>query len=358
MEVLFSEEDLEPVSVPDPHEQTHAAPAAPRKNAPRPAPQAPAEGSLFGDLEEALGLEPVFAPAPVNPFGAPPPARAAALPVPAEATGAFEALVSPELPVPAEAPDRARRPRSVQKSQKARKTRGAAVSKAVREAPAPAEATPAPLAQEPAEDRFGGAKVIRSPEDLDAFDVLREDGTVLAVDADTCADPEVFEAERRRRGRGAKQPRSIMTRAVDALSRREYSRRDLGRKLLQNLAEGETREEVVEALDRLEQLGLLSDERYAEMKVRASAGRMGDLRLRRELRMSGVSAEAIENALAEVEEPEEVRAWRIWSRRWSEPPENWKEREKMVRYLAARGFGMSAIQKVIRGEVELSEEQY
>ena len=342
MEVLFNEEDLEPIA--DPQQQTQTAPAAlgaPRREPARraPAPQAPAEGSLFGDLEEALGLEPVFAPAPVSPFGAPPPGRAAEFPAPAEAPGPFEA---PEPSVPAEAP-----------AQRARKTRRAAAAEA-----ASAEGAPASETEAPAEDLFGGAKVIRSPEALDAFDVLREDGTVLSVDADTCADPEVFEAERRRRGRGAKQPRSIMTRAVDALSRREYSRRDLGRKLAQNLAEGETREAVTEALDRLEQLGLLSDERYAEMKVRASAGRMGDLRLRRELRMSGVSDEAIENALAEVEEPEEVRAWRIWSRRWSDPPENWKEREKMVRYLAARGFGMSAIQKVIRGEVELPENAY
>lgn len=347
MEVLFNEEDLEPIA--DPQQQTQATPAAlgaPRREPARraPAPQAPAEGSLFGDLEEALGLEPVFAPAPVSPFGAPPPGGAAKFPAPAQAPGPFEAL---EPSAPAEAP-----------AKRARKTSRAAAAEAVRKEAASAEGASASETEAPAEDLFGGAKVIRSPEALDAFDVLREDGTVLSVDADTCADPEVFEAERRRRGRGEKQPRSIMTRAVDALSRREYSRRDLGRKLAQNLAEGETREEVTEALDRLEQLGLLSDERYAEMKVRASADRMGDLRLRRELRMSGVSDEAIENALAEVEEPEEVRAWRIWSRRWSDPPENWKEREKMVRYLAARGFGMSAIQKVIRGEVELPEDLY
>ena len=353
MEVLFNEEDLEPIA--DPQQQTQAAPAAlgaPRREpAPRaPAPQAPAEGSLFGDLEEALGLEPVFAPAPVSPFGAPPPGRTVEFSAPAQAPGPFEA---PEPSAPAQAP--ARRPRPAQRAQK---TRRAAAAETVRKEAASAEGAPASETEAPAEDLFGGAKVIRSPEALDAFDVLREDGTVLSVDADTCADPEVFEAERRRRGRGEKQPRSIMTRAVDALSRREYSRRDLGRKLAQNLAEGETREDVTEALDRLEQLGLLSDERYAEMKVRASAGRMGDLRLRRELRMSGVSDEAIENALAEVEEPEEVRAWRIWSRRWSDPPENWKEREKMVRYLAARGFGMSAIQRVIRGEVELPEDTY
>ena len=81
------------------------------------------------------------------------------------------------------------------------------------------------------------------------------------------------------------------------------------------------------------------------------------MRLKRELRMSGVSDEAIEEAMASLEEPEEVRALRIWGRRWSELPKDWKEREKMVQYLATRGFSMSAIQKVLRGEVELPEDQ-
>ena len=63
-------------------------------------------------------------------------------------------------------------------------------------------------------------------------------------------------------------------------------------------------------------MGLLSDERYAEAKIRSCAGRMGDMRLKRELRMSGVSDEAIEEAMASLEEPEEVRALRIWGRRW------------------------------------------
>jgi regulatory protein len=40
----------------------------------------------------------------------------------------------------------------------------------------------------------------------------------------------------------------------------------------------------------------------------------------------------------------------------SELPKDWKTREKMIRYLSYRGFGMGAIQKVLRGEVELPEE--
>ena len=74
MEVIFTDEDLEPVP-----EAVQSKPEKPAKsgasslNAPTAAVKAdePREESLFGDLEDALGLEPVFAPAP-GPFGAPP----------------------------------------------------------------------------------------------------------------------------------------------------------------------------------------------------------------------------------------------------------------------------------------------
>ena len=74
MEVIFTDEDLEPVP-----EAAKFKPEKPAKsgasslNAPKAAVKAdePREESLFGDLEDALGLEPVFAPAP-GPFGAPP----------------------------------------------------------------------------------------------------------------------------------------------------------------------------------------------------------------------------------------------------------------------------------------------
>ena len=61
-------------------------------------------------------------------------------------------------------------------------------------------------------------------------------------------------------------------------------------------------------------------------------------------------------AMEQLDEPEELRCWRVWCRKWSELPKDWKTREKMIRYLSYRGFGMGAIQKVLRGEVELPEE--
>ena len=364
MEILFDEDDLEPAQA---GQADASAPAAALETS---------EASLFGDLEEALGLEPVFAPAPLSgaapvsrapvadPWGEDRAAAAKAL-RPARTGGAAVRAERVEPPAPAAstepdgslfpeiAPAERAKPRRVVKTAKTAKPRKASGSGDAPKAEAPESFV------ERSED-WGGARIIRTPGDAEAFNVLREDGTVVEVDRDSCADSGVFERERRRRraSDGRSRPaKSILTRAIDALSRREDSRRDLGRKLAQSLAEGETREQVTETLDRLESLGLLSDERYAEAKVRAAAGRMGDYRLRRELRMSGVSEERIDAALETVEEPEDVRALRMWRRRWSEPPENWREREKMTRYLLTRGFGMSAISRVLRGEVELPEDE-
>ena len=327
MEILFNDDDLEP-AVPSVTPAPSSEPAAPGASC-------TSEDSLFGGLEEMLGLEPVFAPAPAVPVGS---GRGAVPPLDPwrkvrEGTGRSGPVrkASPGVP-------RLKPAESLFPSEEVPEPGHSAVGRGRRKT----ETTAFP----------------RSAGSADAFAVVRDDGTVLEVDRDTCADPEVFANERRRRGgreragRPEKPRRNLLTRAVDALSRREYSRRDLGRKLAADLAEGETREDVTEALDRLEALGLLSDARYAQACVRAGAGRLGNARLRRELRQSGVSDELIDEALESVEEPEEVRAWRMWSRRWSGLPKDWKERERMTRFLMTRGFSMSAIQKVLRGEVD------
>lgn len=403
MEILFDDDDLEPMAV--------APEGEAAKKAASPAPLT-SEASLFGDLEDALGLEPVFAPAPVQ--KTPGCASTRPLEKPAPSTSVSRPPVAdPWAAARKTGPSRVVAPKG-KRLQKANDIpyrdcppaypeEALFAPEEIPEPPKPPKAPKITRTYRPSrkprvsvmDEDSAGDKIIRTSDRADAFTVVRDDGTVLEVDRDTCADPEVFarERERRRRQRTrwvqesapqewwggeesegsseesfnafAKkrekpktQKKSLLTRAIDALSRREYSRKDLLRKLSAKLEDGETREDLEEALNRLESLGLLSDERFAEAQVRASAGRMGDYRLRRTLRQSGVSEEAIEAALETVEEPEEVRALRMWRRRWSEPPKDWKEREKMTRFLMTRGFGMSAIQKVLRGDVELPEDSF
>lgn len=149
---------------------------------------------------------------------------------------------------------------------------------------------------------------------------------------------------------------SILKRAVAALARREFPRAELRARLLRGLSADETAADVDAALAKLGEWGYLSDERFAKGRARVSASRLGDARIRRDLRRSGVDAETVDEALASIEEPEELRAWRLWSRRFGERPKDLKERDRQIRWLAYRGFSMRSIMKVLRGEVELPEE--
>ena len=221
----------------------------------------------------------------------------------------------------------------------------------------------------------------------ETIEEVREDGYVRVVDRDTCKDLELLRehcgrgrsrrrteeeteavesddgttrsSDRAKRSKSAKRmlPRpSLTARAVAALARRDYSRRELERKLARTLEDEETPEKLSAVLDELEKRGYLSDERFAKGRARVQSASLGNARIRQDLRRSGVSDELAREAVEEIELPEEVRALRVWKKRFSELPKDYKERERQIRYLAYRGFGMGAIGQVLRGRVEDPED--
>lgn len=141
------------------------------------------------------------------------------------------------------------------------------------------------------------------------------------------------------------QPRSLMARGIDALSRREYSRKELREKLVQALEAGQSASEVDAVLDELESKKYLNNERYARSRVRMRSARYGNRRLAYELAMKGIDAEEVQEALQEAGDEFE-RAWAVWSRRYGNPPEDYKEKTRQARFLAARGFGFDMIERV------------
>lgn len=141
------------------------------------------------------------------------------------------------------------------------------------------------------------------------------------------------------------QPRNLMARGIDALSRREYSRKELREKLVQALEAGQSASEVDAVLDELESKKYLSNERYARSRVRMRSARYGNRRLAYELAMKGIDAEEVQEALQEAGDEFE-RAWAVWSRRYGNPPEDYKEKTRQARFLAARGFGFDMIERV------------
>ncbi len=152
-------------------------------------------------------------------------------------------------------------------------------------------------------------------------------------------------------GGTAKQPRTLLMRGIDLLSRREHSRLELFRKLSRTLQEDETIDDVNEALDTLQAEGYLSNERYAESRVRSRSQRYGNARLAQELRMSGVDDESIREALSQSGSELE-RARSVWSRKFSSAPQDARERAKQIRFLASRGFSFDVISRVIEGAEE------
>ncbi len=137
----------------------------------------------------------------------------------------------------------------------------------------------------------------------------------------------------------------LRVRALQLLTRRDYSRAELQKKLA---AHAESAEELASVLDTLQGERLLSDHRYATQRVTARAGRYGDARLKQELRLKGVSDDDIAAALPEGGDETE-RCLAVWQRKFGQPAQTPEERAKQVRFLQYRGFSSEAIRRVLRG---------
>ena len=137
----------------------------------------------------------------------------------------------------------------------------------------------------------------------------------------------------------------LRLRALQYLTRREYSRAELRSKLA---GQAESEPALDQVLDTLQNERFLSDERFARQRVLARSTRYGDGRLRQELRQRGVSDEDIDAALPEAGD-EASRCQAIWAKKFGRPPESAQERAKQIRFLQYRGFSMSTIQQTLRG---------
>lgn len=138
---------------------------------------------------------------------------------------------------------------------------------------------------------------------------------------------------------------SLTGRAMRLLARREHSRAELEGKL----GPHGTDQEISDALDHLTELGLLSDQRFAEAWLRSKSARFGGPRLRRDLMQRGIDPDIIEEAIqSEPLEDEYERACQIWRTRFGTPSSDRKEWARQARFLQGRGFSTDVIRKVLR----------
>jgi len=138
---------------------------------------------------------------------------------------------------------------------------------------------------------------------------------------------------------------ALKARALRLLSGREHSRAELARKL----GSEANQDELDALLDRLESLDLLSDARFAESYVRSRQARIGNRRLRMELRQKGVADDLIDSALNEsVDTDDAARAREVWEKKFGRQPADAREWARQARFLQSRGFAADVIHQILK----------
>ena len=144
--------------------------------------------------------------------------------------------------------------------------------------------------------------------------------------------------------------------AIRLLSRRDYSTRELRKRLIDR---GYDAPSVDEALTNLQESGLLDDRRVAAVHARMAVtvkGR-GRWRVARELESRGITRELADQALSGLDSDAETAALKkiLTRKRFPARPTD-AERRRMVQHLLRRGFAAEAIYKALgRGRGELDD---
>lgn len=148
------------------------------------------------------------------------------------------------------------------------------------------------------------------------------------------------------------------------LAQREHSRTELRQKLLRaaqrqaetdaSLAPAEAlADEVERVLDALQAKDLLSDQRFADSRLRVRAAGQGTRRIQAELARHGLKLAA--QPLQQLRDSELERAMQLWQRRFGHPPADARERARQMRFLAGRGFAGDVIRKVLGGTPDAAD---
>jgi regulatory protein len=145
-------------------------------------------------------------------------------------------------------------------------------------------------------------------------------------------------------------PNHSYTYAVALLSRRDYSSRELTRMLEER---GYLEHAVGPVVEELLASNKLNDERYGSNVVAYRARRgQGPARIRGELLRSGLSKDAVDDAVKGEDAPDFIeRARAVRKAKFGpEIPKDWKERARQARFLQYRGFSTDHIRAALEGD--------
>ncbi|MFZ9963412.1 MAG: recombination regulator RecX [Burkholderiales bacterium] len=139
----------------------------------------------------------------------------------------------------------------------------------------------------------------------------------------------------------------LETFALKTLSRREYSRLELRRRLIDK---GGDPEDIENLLNDFEKKGWLNEDRFVEVLIRSRRNRFGCLKILRELEEKGVSDSGISLAKELLSRDEELIAKTIWKKKFGVLPVSLSERGRQARFMQSRGFDQSLVRRILGGE--------
>ncbi|CUA84566.1 regulatory protein RecX [Pseudidiomarina woesei] len=145
------------------------------------------------------------------------------------------------------------------------------------------------------------------------------------------------------RSNDAQQAEEVLVRLM---ARREHSAQELRQKLKQR---GFDHNVVELVLEKAQQQGWQSDQRFAQVWVRTCIARGdGARKINAQAQQKGLSSELIQQALA-AEQPNWSDACfeRLLRKFGEQPPQDQKQRDKIMRHLLQRGFSFDEIKRAL-----------
>ena len=111
----------------------------------------------------------------------------------------------------------------------------------------------------------------------------------------------------------------LKKRALYYLGKRDYSRVELGRKILNYSESLEISKADLElVLDELEEKDWLSDDRFSEQFVLSKKRKFGARKIAHQLKLRGVSESIISRVLRDIKDDEFLLAKKIWEKKFNQ----------------------------------------
>jgi len=143
----------------------------------------------------------------------------------------------------------------------------------------------------------------------------------------------------------------LKKRALYYLGKRDYSRVELGRKILtysESLGIDKVDLELV--LNELEEKDWLSDDRFSEQFVLSKKRKFGARKIAYELKLRGVNESIISRVLREIKDDEFLLAKKIWEKKFNQIPITIDEKAKQIRFMQSRGIEVAIIHQILSGK--------